>query len=112
MNIPELLAFADNELKGELKPAEAVVSHTQLVAASRTHNAALTTVHSAIIKLQKDLDEMSTALSKRMDNIEAKVDQWGVRVEDLEKRCVVCEILFVCNCLFFSLLFHLFSLLD
>ena len=90
-DVSELLAFTSNELKGELKPAEVVVSHSQIVAASRAHNVTLINIHSAITKLQNDMDEMRTALSKRIDNLETKVDRWGVRVEDLEKRCTVCE---------------------
>ena len=109
-DVSELLAFTSNELKGELKPAEVVVSHSQIVAASRAHNVTLINIHSAITKLQNDMDEMRTALSKRIDNLETKVDRWGVRVEDLEKRCTVCESMFIvalsfCWLYFITLLF-------
>ena len=42
-------------------------------------------VYDKLAKLQSDVDEIRTALDERMNIIDAKLDKWSARVEELEK---------------------------
>ena len=42
-------------------------------------------VHDKLAKLQSDVNKIRIALDTRIDSIDAKVEKWGARVEELEK---------------------------
>ena len=92
-SIGELLAVTNEELKGKLKPAEVCVDKQTLIEATRAQNKALLFIHEQLNRLGGKLDGVEANLTKRIDEIEVKLEQWGARVENLEKKTEVCCII-------------------
>ena len=91
----ELLSFTDDELKGKLRPAEVVVDNETLVEATRAQNKALMFINEQLQCLQYKLDAVEAKFTKRVDEVEVMINQWGDRVEFLEKKAEVCCIIYV-----------------
>lgn len=85
-SISKLLATTGEELKGKLQPAVVRVDEATLVEATRAQNQALLFLHAQLARLENKLDEVNTNVTKRMDDVEVKLQQWGSRVERLESR--------------------------
>lgn len=86
-SIVSLLAATDEELKGKLVPAQVVVDKETLVEASRVQNRALVFIYEKLSTLETRIDGVEDVLTKRVDGIEAKLGQFGTRIEKLEGQC-------------------------
>ena len=94
-NIIHLLADTDEKLKGQLKPAELVVDKQTLVDATKVQNQALIFIYSQLQSLNNKLDGgVEANLSRRIDEVDIKLGQWGDRIHLLEEkskvRCSIC----------------------
>ena len=89
-SIIHLLANTDEQLKGQLKPAELVVDKQTLVDATRVQNQALIFIYSQLQSLDNKLDGVEANLSRRIDEVDIKLGQWGDRINILEERSKVC----------------------
>ena len=89
-NIIHLLANTDEQLKGQLKPAELVVDKQTLVDATRVQNQALVFIYSQLQSLNNKLDGVEANLSRRLDEVDIKLGQWGDRIHLLEEKSNVC----------------------
>ena len=92
-SIGTLLAVTREELKGKLKPAEICVDKQTLIEATRAQNKALLSIHEQLHRLEGKLDGVEENLTKCMDEVDVKLEQWGVRFENLEKKTEVCYII-------------------
>jgi len=100
-SIVHLLANTDEQLKGQLKPAELVVDKQTLVDATRVQNQALIFIYSQLQSLNNKLDGVEANLTRRIDEVDIKLGQWGDRINLLEEKSKVC-----CNyiCLYYRIL--------
>jgi len=89
-SIVNLLANTDEQLKGQLKPAELVVDKQTLVDATRVQNQALIFIYSQLQSLNNKLDGVEANLSRRIDEVDIKLGQWGDRIHLLEEKSKVC----------------------
>ena len=88
-SIGDLLAATNEELKGKLRPAEICVDKETLVESARVQNKALIFIYENLNKLQSKLDSIEGNLSKQIDEVEVQINQWGSRVEHLERKTEV-----------------------
>lgn len=72
------------------------------------HNSALIAIYDKLSHLQNDVNEIRASLTKRIDDVNVKIDNWSARVEDLERRCEVCSY----HALPFVYLFSILTLLS
>jgi len=89
-SIVNLLANTDEQLKGQLKPAELVVDKQTLVDATRVQNQALIFIYSQLQSLNNKLDGVEANLTRRIDEVDIKLGQWGDKINLLEEKSKVC----------------------
>ena len=89
-SIVNLLANTDEQLKGQFKPAELVVDKQTLVDATRVQNQVLIFIYSQLQILNNKLDGVEANLTRRIDEVDIKIGQWGDRINLLEEKSKVC----------------------
>lgn len=106
-SIVHLLANTDEQLKGQLKPAELVVDKQTLVDATRVQNQALIFIYSQLQSLNNKLDGVEANLTRRIDEVDIKLGQWGDRINLLEEKSKVCvETISACLIVYLATLTH------
>jgi len=79
-----LVAEAEESLKGRLHPAEILVSNESLVQSSRTQNKTLLLINEKLDGVQLSLSNLECDINARVDAVQARVDDWGKRLAELE----------------------------
>lgn len=86
--VRDTLLHTSEQLKGRLVQ-EVVVDKQTLVEAARAQNKTLLLIHEQLHKLQAKLDGVEEHFTKRIEGVDAQIEQWGCRVEALEARAEV-----------------------
>ena len=79
-----LVAEAEESLKGRLHPAQVLVSNESLVQSSRTQNKTLLLINEKLDGVQLSLSNLECDINARVDAVQARVDDWGKRLAELE----------------------------